>query len=107
MKAEIIACGTELLLGRKVNTNSAYLSNILSTLGIDVYFHTTVGDNKERLASSINEAASRADIVIVTGGLGPTVDDITIGALAHFIKKDLVFKKAILKQLTRNQPFAK
>lgn len=99
MKAEIIACGTELLLGHNIDTNGAYISNSLSRIGIDVYYHTTVGDNKERLASAIEGALSRANIVITTGGLGPTVDDITMLTIANVTKKDLVFKKAILKDI--------
>ena len=99
MKAEIISCGTELLLGRHVDTNSAYISNSLSRIGIDVYRHTTVGDNRERLSSAIKETLQRSEIVITTGGLGPTVDDITMGTLANVAKRDLVFKKAILKYI--------
>lgn len=96
MNAEIISCGTELLLGYHVDTNSAFISKSLSHIGIDVFRHTTVGDNKERLAGAINEALLRADIVIITGGLGPTVDDITMVTLANVTKRDLVFNKAIL-----------
>lgn len=99
MNAEIISCGTELLLGHNIDTNAAYISKVLSHIGIDVYRHVTVGDNKERLASCIKEALSRSDIVIITGGLGPTVDDITMGTLAHVTKRDLVFKKDILKYI--------
>ncbi|MFH1752693.1 MAG: molybdopterin-binding protein, partial [Candidatus Omnitrophota bacterium] len=99
MTAEIIACGTELLLGHGLDTNSAFLSNILSSIGIDVFRHITVGDNKERLRVAIEDAFSRADIVIITGGLGPTVDDITIGTLSSAVTRDLVFNKAILKHI--------
>ncbi len=91
MKAEIISCGTELLLGHSIDTNAAYISKALSRIGLDVYYHITIGDNKERLASAIKQALSRSDVVITTGGLGPTVDDITIGTLAQVISKDLVF----------------
>ncbi len=99
MNAEIIATGTEFLLGHNIGTNAAYISKALSHIGIDVYRHITVGDNKERLASAIKEGLKRADIVITTGGLGPTVDDITIGTLAHIINKDLVFNKSIFKDI--------
>jgi nicotinamide-nucleotide amidase len=75
--AEIVAIGTEMLLGDLVDTNTAWLSARLATLGVGVYRHTTVGDNKERIVDALREAASRADLVITTGGLGPTSDDLT------------------------------
>jgi len=99
MTAEIIACGTELLLGHGINTNASYISNSLSRIGLDVFRHVTVGDNKERFSSAIKEALARSNIVIITGGLGPTVDDITMGTLASVIKKDLVFNKSIYKYI--------
>ncbi|HCC35408.1 MAG TPA: competence/damage-inducible protein A, partial [Ruminococcaceae bacterium] len=77
MKAEIISVGTELLLGDIVNTNSQYLSSELAALGIGVYFHTTVGDNAGRLSGALELAVSRSNVIILTGGLGPTKDDIT------------------------------
>ena len=77
MKADIISVGTELLLGQIANTDAQYISQRLSEIGIGVYFHTAVGDNWERIHKSIEIAASRSDIIILTGGLGPTVDDIT------------------------------
>ncbi|GJM71363.1 hypothetical protein HMSSN036_35790 [Paenibacillus macerans] len=77
MKAEIIAVGTELLLGQIVNTNAQYLSQELAALGIDVYFQTVVGDNRKRFAQAVETAAARADLLIFTGGLGPTQDDLT------------------------------
>ncbi|MEK0315958.1 competence/damage-inducible protein A [Cohnella sp. 56] len=82
MRAEIIAVGTELLLGQIVNTNAQFLSQRLAELGVDVYYQTVVGDNEERLKQAIRIAQSRADIVIFTGGLGPTMDDLTRDALA-------------------------
>lgn len=99
MNAEIISCGTELLLGHKVNTNASYISNILSGIGLDVYRHNTIGDNRERLSACIKDAHARSNIVIITGGLGPTVDDITMGTLASVIQKDLVFNKGIYKYI--------
>lgn len=95
MKAEIIACGTELLLGHNIDTNTAYLSKVLSYLGIEVYHHSIVGDNRERLSLAIADAESRSDIVIITGGLGPTIDDITMGTLANVAKLDLFFNKKV------------
>jgi nicotinamide-nucleotide amidase len=80
--AEIVTIGTEMLLGDLVDTNTAWLSSRLATLGVAVYRHTTVGDNKERIISALREAASRADLVVSTGGLGPTSDDLTNECLA-------------------------
>lgn len=77
MKCEIIAVGTELLLGNIVNTNAQYLSQKLADLGIDVYYHLVVGDNLERLSAAVKTSLNRSDLVITSGGLGPTVDDLT------------------------------
>jgi nicotinamide-nucleotide amidase len=99
MNAEIISIGTELLLGRVVNTNAAYLSRKLAELGIDVYYHTTVGDNPRRLTEAIRRAQLRSDIVIMTGGLGPTVDDITTETLAFLTGKKLMLNRTVLKDL--------
>ncbi|GGE24863.1 putative competence-damage inducible protein [Marinithermofilum abyssi] len=90
MRAELIAVGTELLLGQIVDTHSAYLSQELSRLGIDVYYHSTVGDNRGRLQEVIRLAKSRSDIVIFTGGLGPTEDDLTKEALAEVLGVSLI-----------------
>ncbi len=78
MTAEIISIGTELLLGHIVNTNTAFLSRKLAEAGIDVYNTSVIGDNPKRLTDSLNLAARRSDVIITTGGLGPTVDDITL-----------------------------
>jgi nicotinamide-nucleotide amidase len=75
--AEIVSVGTELLMGQIVNTNAQYLSKELCALGIDVYYQTTVGDNPARMKQTVSQALARADILMVTGGLGPTADDIT------------------------------
>lgn len=99
MNAEIISIGTELLLGHVVNTNAAFLSGKLAEAGIDVYRHTTVGDNPARLTTAIVRALGRSDIVIMSGGLGPTVDDITIETVAHLIGRKLVLNKAILEDV--------
>lgn len=77
MSAELISVGTELLMGNIVNTNAQYISQRLADLGIDCYFQTTVGDNHDRLVEAVHGALRRADIVILTGGLGPTADDLT------------------------------
>lgn len=94
MKAEIIAVGTEILTGQIVNTNAQFLSEKLASLGIDVYFQTAVGDNVERLLSILTIAKGRSDLIILTGGLGPTEDDLTKQTLAQFLGKDLVFDPA-------------
>ncbi len=89
MRAELIAVGTELLLGSIANTDGAYLSRRLAEMGIDVMHHTVVGDNVERLQKAVRLALSRADIVILSGGLGPTTDDITKEAVAQLLSLDL------------------
>ena len=77
MIAEILAVGTELLMGQIANTDAQYISRRLSELGVTLYRHTTVGDNPARVKQALHEALSRADMVITTGGLGPTEDDLT------------------------------
>ncbi|RSK16677.1 putative competence-damage inducible protein [Streptococcus oralis] len=91
MKAEIIAVGTEILTGQIVNTNAQFLSEKLAEIGVDVYFQTAVGDNEARLLSLLEIASQRSNLVILTGGLGPTEDDLTKQTLAKFLGKDLVF----------------
>ena len=93
MRAEIICVGTELLLGNIVNTNAAFLSEKLAYLGINCYFQTVVGDNRDRLLSVINTALSRADILIFSGGLGPTEDDLTKETVAEALGKKLIRDK--------------
>ena len=91
MNVELLSVGTELLLGEILNTNVKYLSEELSILGLNVYYQTTVGDNPERLKNSVKTAFSRADMVIATGGLGPTQDDITKEVIAEFMGFELEF----------------
>ena len=91
MKAEIIAVGTDILTGQIVNTNAQFLSEKLAEIGVDVYFQTAVGDNEARLLSLLEIASQRSNLVILTGGLGPTEDDLTKQTLAKFLGKDLVF----------------
>ncbi len=91
MNAEIISVGTELLLGNTVNTDAADVSQALSELGINVYHHTVVGDNPARLEAAVATARSRADLIVTTGGLGPTVDDLTKQTLAKAFGLELVF----------------
>jgi competence/damage-inducible protein CinA-like protein len=97
--AEIIAIGTELLLGEIQDTNTHYLARSLRDAGIDLYRTTIVGDNLERIAQAIREATSRANIVISTGGLGPTVDDPTRQAVALAIGTDTEFKLELWHQI--------
>jgi len=102
MKAEIIAIGTELLLGHIVNTNAVYLSRKLARLGIGLYYRTTVGDNPARLTGALEEALSRCDIVFTIGGLGPTVDDITLSSICEATSGELVFDKKIKALIARH-----
>jgi nicotinamide-nucleotide amidase len=88
--AEILTVGTEILLGDLVDTNSAYLGGRLAALGVSVYRHTTVGDNAARITAALREAASRADLVITTGGLGPTSDDLTNQVLGEAAGREMV-----------------
>jgi nicotinamide-nucleotide amidase len=97
--AEIIAIGTELLLGEIQDTNTHYLARSLRDAGIDLYRTTIVGDNLERIAQAIREATNRANIVISTGGLGPTVDDPTRQAVALAVGKNLEFKPELWDQI--------
>lgn len=89
--AELIAVGTELLLGNIANTDAQMISEGLSQLGINVYYHTVVGDNPQRVRDAVEIARQRADILITTGGLGPTCDDLTKVAIAQAFGKELVF----------------
>ncbi|MDV2580668.1 competence/damage-inducible protein A [Alkalibacillus haloalkaliphilus] len=88
-KCEIISVGTELLLGQIVDTNASWLSEKLNNIGLNVYYHQTVGDNFNRLASVFEQAQKRSNIIIVTGGLGPTEDDLTREVAASLFETDL------------------
>ncbi|WP_421458586.1 competence/damage-inducible protein A [Streptococcus suis] len=101
MKAELIAVGTEILTGQIVNTNAQFLSEKCAELGIDVYFHTAVGDNENRLLSVLEVARQRSDLVILCGGLGPTEDDLTKQTLATFLGRKLVFDEKAMAKLDR------
>ena len=101
MKAELIAVGTEILTGQIVNTNAQFLSEKCAELGIDVYFHTAVGDNEQRLLSVLEIASKRSDLVILCGGLGPTEDDLTKQTLATFLQKELVAYELAMAKLDR------
>ena len=101
MKAEIIAVGTEILTGQIVNTNAQFLSEKLAEIGVDVYFQTAVGDNENRLLSLLELASSRSNLIILTGGLGPTEDDLTKQTVAKFLGRDLVFDPQAQAKLDR------
>lgn len=100
MNAEIIAIGTELLMGQVVNTNATFLSRELSLLGINVYHQVVVGDNPKRMLEVIQAAEQRSDLIILTGGLGPTKDDITKQVLAKHLNKKLVLDGSTMDKIT-------
>ena len=99
MKAEIITVGTEILLGDIVNTNSQFLAKELASIGVEVYYQETVGDNETRLLNLLEESFKRSDIVITTGGLGPTNDDITKEIAAKYFNQELVFYSDIWENI--------
>ncbi|MCJ7481010.1 competence/damage-inducible protein A [Streptococcus suis] len=101
MKAELIAVGTEILTGQIINTNAQFLSEKCAELGIDVYFHTAVGDNEGRLLSTLEVASKRSNMVVLCGGLGPTEDDLTKQTLATFLCRNLVFDELAMAKLDR------
>lgn len=101
MNAEILAVGTELLLGDIVNTNAQFIAQGLAELGIDVYYQTVVGDNPERLKSAMHNAFDRADIIITTGGLGPTEDDLTKEIGAQYFGRKLVLDERALDRIKK------
>ena len=99
MKAEIIAVGTELLLGNIVNTNAQFLSKELAALGYDMFYQSVVGDNFDRATATISEAVKRSDVVLITGGLGPTPDDLSKEAAAKALGLELYLNEECLKQI--------
>lgn len=99
MKCEIIAVGTEVILGDILNSNSQYLAKELANLGIDVYYHEAVGDNKERILDCFKRSLDRSDIIITTGGLGPTKDDMTKELAAEFFDMDMCLHEESLQKI--------
>lgn len=99
MHAEIIATGSELLLGELVDTNSAFIARKLREIGLNLYFKTVVGDNEQRMTAVLRIALGRSDVIITTGGLGPTVDDVTRPAVARAVDRELVFRQDLLDQI--------
>src|SRR5512138_3427247 len=98
---EIITIGTELLLGEITDTNSRYMARALRDLGIDLYRKTTIGDNARRIAQAIQKALQRSDMIITTGGLGPTVDDPTREAVALAVGRQVEFRPELWEQIQR------
>jgi len=96
MRAEFLFIGTELLLGQIVNTNAAYLGENLARLGVDVYHSSVVGDNIGRISDAVTLALSRSDLLIVSGGLGPTADDVTRESIAKAIGRNLIYKPDVM-----------
>jgi nicotinamide-nucleotide amidase len=97
--AEIVVTGTELLLGEIVDTNSTTMSRMLRDIGLDLYYKSTVGDNQERTAAVLRTALERSDIVLVSGGLGPTVDDVTRQAVSDVTGRPLIFRQDLFDQI--------
>ncbi|HHX10141.1 MAG TPA: competence/damage-inducible protein A, partial [Firmicutes bacterium] len=102
MQAEILSIGTELLLGEIVDTNAQYISSRLRDIGVNVYRRITVGDNPERLLSAFEDSIQRSDVVIATGGLGPTDDDVTAKCLAAALKRNLSFDENAWNSIRRS-----
>ena len=100
MIAELIAVGTELLLGSIANTDAQMISQRLSAMGITVLHHTVVGDNPQRLAQALETARDRADIIITTGGLGPTYDDLTKQTICKTFGRELELHQDILDEIS-------
>ena len=98
-RAEIITIGTELLLGEIVDTNSRYLARTMRDEGVDLFYTATVGDNEERIADAIRESMNRAEIIITTGGLGPTIDDPTRSAIAKAVGVETEFIPELWDQI--------
>lgn len=99
MKASILAVGTELLFGQTINTNAAFLSRELNEMGFDVMYHFVVGDNPARLKDKLAEAFSSTDLVLLTGGLGPTQDDLTKETVAEFMGADMYRDERVVDDL--------
>lgn len=99
MQAEVITTGTELLLGETVDTNSAYIARALRGIGLNLYYMITVGDNERRMADVLAQALDRSDVIITTGGLGPTVDDVTRRAVARATNRELVIIPDLLADI--------
>ena len=102
MRTELLFIGTELLLGQIVNTNAAYLGQNLARLGVDVYHSSVIGDNIGRIADAVKLALSRSDLLIVSGGLGPTEDDVTREGIADAIGRKLIFRQDVMAHIEKH-----
>ena len=99
MNAEIVAIGSELLLGQIVDTNSAWMAQRLAGVGVNLFYKTIVGDNPGRMLEAINAAMNRSDVVITSGGIGPTQDDLTREIVAKASSRELVLEPELLAQI--------
>ena len=99
MNSEILAVGTELLMGMIANTNAKYISEKLNEIGINVYYHSVVGDNPKRMSDSFKISMNRADLIITTGGLGPTEDDLTKEIISDVLHRELLFNEDIMDSI--------
>jgi nicotinamide-nucleotide amidase len=99
VQAEVIAIGSELLLGQIVDSNSAVIARHFATIGLDLFYKTTVGDNLERVVGTLRQALGRSDVVVTTGGIGPTADDVTREAVAIATGRELVFSESLMRQI--------
>ena len=99
MKAEIITIGDEILIGQTIDTNSAWMANKLNLIGADIIRISSISDKKDEIIKALDSAKERADIVLITGGLGPTNDDITKETLAEYFGAKLVINKEVLSNI--------
>ena len=100
MHAEVLVIGSELLLGQIVDTNSAFIARQLASIGLDLYYKTTVGDNLGRLSQVLEHALDRSQVIITTGGIGPTADDVTREAVAVATGRELTFSPLLMEQIS-------
>ena len=101
MKAEIISIGDEILIGQVINTNSSWMATELNNIGIEVHQITTVSDRRRHILDALEEASAHADLILLTGGLGPTKDDITKQTLCEYFNTELVFSKEVLEDIKK------
>jgi nicotinamide-nucleotide amidase len=99
--AEVVSVGTELLLGQVLDTNSQFLAVELAKLGIESYYRSTVGDNKQRIRAVLRQALERCDILITSGGLGPTADDLTTECIAELLETELIFDEEVFEHIKK------
>ena len=99
MQAEIITIGDEILIGQIIDTNSAFISNELNKIGVSVYQITSIQDDKSHILKALSEAENRVDIIIITGGLGPTKDDITKRTLCEYFNDTLIQNESVLNHV--------